>query len=131
MSEPLNPAIAAPASESSANTLSHLRVTGISFADGTADERLNRRGLKCFLYRTRGIIDGPMQRAKISAMSGDPKRARPDALYGIYCRNDLKHRELIRGPRSLEAAPPAALRPNQPGTGKQAQNFRQVIGRHM
>jgi hypothetical protein len=109
MSEPLNPAIAATVNNSSASTPAALRIARSSFADLIVDQRMDRRRPKRFLYGTRGIIDGAMQRAKIFTVSRQAKRARFNTLYRIYRRNNLQHSKLICRPHALESSAASAL----------------------
>ena len=68
-----------------------------------------------------------MQRTKIFAMRRDAERTGLDALQRIYRRDDFQNGQLVRRARRLEAAASPALRPQQPGVRKQAQNFGKVV----
>jgi hypothetical protein len=88
---------------------------------------MNRGRPKRFLYGTRGIVDGPMKRAKIFAVGRQAERARFDAVYRIDRRDNLQDRELICGPCGLESTTASALRPHKPRARKQPQNLSQII----
>jgi hypothetical protein len=91
------------------------------------DQRMDRRRPERFLYGTRGIVDGAMQRAKVFTVGSQAKRARLNTLHGIHRRNNLQHCELTCGPRALKSAVASALRPHQSGARKEPQNLSKVI----
>ena len=127
--ELLSPPASAASGRNMANAL-RSRIADISFTKRLAQEGGNRGGCERFFDRCGGIVQLPVQGAKVRAVGFQSERTGLDSFDGIDRSDNLEDRQFRRGANGLEAAATSASAGDHTCARERIQNFRKVIERN-